>query len=73
MPVLLVLVGRFRLERCGINVPSLEPMPSSPEHELYDLLVAEHGREAGYQRHNSLFRPLVSPENALDVLSGENP
>lgn len=65
---LLVLVGRRRLVRCGIMVPSLDPPPALPEHALYDLLVDAHGREDGYRRYNSLMRRLVSLENALDVV-----
>lgn len=67
VPALLVLVGRPRLVRCGIEVPLLAALSSFPEHELYDLLVTELGREDAYQRYNSLLRRLVSLENALDV------
>jgi len=63
---LLLLIAAPRLARCGISIPG-ELSPSSlPEHELYDLLVAEQGPEA-YRSYRSLLRRLVSLENALDI------
>ena len=65
---LLVLIAAPRLARRGIQIPrglSLSPLP---EHELYDLLVAEQGPEA-YRFYRSLLRRLVSLENALDIQS----
>lgn len=64
---LLVLVAAPRLARRGIQIPK-GVAPAVPEHELYDLLVAEHGPEA-YRHYRSLLRRLVSLENALDVHS----
>jgi hypothetical protein len=64
---LLVLVGAPRLARSGVQIPSAVPLAQTPEHELYDLLVAQHGAEA-YRYYRSLLRRLVSLENALDVL-----
>jgi hypothetical protein len=61
---LLLLIAAPRLARRGIPIPKeLSPLP---EHELYDLLVAEHGPEA-YRLYQSLLRRLVSLENALDI------
>lgn len=65
---LLVLVGRPRLERCGIPVPASSRGDRGPEDELYEQLVTRLGRERGYSRYNSLMRRLVSLENALDLL-----
>lgn len=65
---LLMLVGRPRLERCGIPVPPSFRGDQGPEHELYDLLVSRLGREKGYSHYNSLIRRLVSLEHALDLL-----
>ncbi len=65
---LLVLVAAPRLARCGIQIPRAVFPTSLPEHELYDLLVAEHGPEA-YRLYRSLLRRLVSLENALDIAS----
>lgn len=65
---LLVLIAAPRLARCGIELPRTLPLRSPPEHELYDLLVAEHGPEA-YRHYCSLLRRLVSLENALDLRS----
>lgn len=65
---LLILVGRPRLERGGVTLPPNAPTSLRPEHELYDLLVDELGREQAYSRYNSLMRRLVSLENALDTL-----
>lgn len=62
----LVLIARPRLAGHGIRVPDGEAMPHCPEHELYRLLVAEHGPEA-YRHYRSLLRRLVSLENALDL------
>jgi hypothetical protein len=66
---LLVLIGRPRLSACGIEIPALPPKGGQFfEHELYDRLVSELGREAGYSRYNSLIRRLVSLERALESL-----
>lgn len=62
---LLVLVGAPRLTRCGIFVPRLTPTSTMPEHDLFELLSAEHGQEA-YRHYRSLLRRLVSLEQALE-------
>ena len=66
---LLVLTAAPRLARRGIQIPTGASAPRLPEHELYDLLVAEHGPEA-YRHYRSLLRRLVSLENALDSAAG---
>ncbi len=63
---MLVLIARPRLAGHGIQVPDGWAMSHCPEHELYRLLVVEHGPEA-YRHYRSLLRRLVSLENALDV------
>lgn len=65
---LLVLIAAPRLARNGIQIPADASSPALPEHELYDLLIAEHGPEA-YRHYRSLLRRLVSLENALDSQS----
>lgn len=65
---LLVRVGAPRLARNGIQIPAGSSLTQPPEHELYDLLVSQHGPGA-YRLYRSLLRRLVSLENALDVLS----
>lgn len=65
---LLVLIAAPRLARCGIPIPAGVACSALPEHELYDLLVAEHGPEA-YRQYRSLLRRLVSLENALENAS----
>jgi hypothetical protein len=65
---LLVLIGAPRLARHGIQIPAGVSRSALPEHELYDLLTAEHGPEA-YRHYRSLLRRLVSLENALDCQS----
>jgi hypothetical protein len=63
---LLVMIAAPRLARRGIQIPRELSLSSLPEHELYDLLVAEQGPEA-YRFYRSLLRRLVSLENALDI------
>lgn len=63
---MLVLIARPRLARSGIQIPAGGATPVLPEHELYRLLVVEHGPEA-YRHYRSLLRRLVSLENALDT------
>lgn len=65
---LLVMIAAPRLTRCGIRIPSTVFSSILPEHELYDLLAAEHGPEA-YRLYGSLQRRLVSLENALEIQS----
>lgn len=68
VPALLVLVAAPRLSRCGVAVPSLDPPPRLPEHDLFRLLAAEHGPEA-WHHYRSLMRRLVSLEQALEATS----
>jgi hypothetical protein len=63
---MLVLIARPRLVRNGIQIPVSSTTPALPEHELYRLLVVEHGPEA-YRHYRSLLRRLASLENALDA------
>lgn len=63
---LLVLVGAYRLSRCGIQIPALPGAPAVPEHALYQRLVTQHGPEA-YRHYRSLLRRLISLESALEV------
>jgi len=65
---LLIMIAAPRLARRGISIPRDLPLSPLPEHELYDLLVAEQGPEA-YRFYRSLLRRLVSLENALDIRS----
>jgi hypothetical protein len=60
-----MLIAAPRLARCGIPVPRSAASAGLPEHDLYDLLVAQHGLEA-YRYYRSLLQQLVSLENALD-------
>jgi hypothetical protein len=68
VPALLVLVAAPRLSRCGVPIPPVQTETSLPEHELYRLLVAEHGPEA-WRHYRSLLRRLVSLEQALEATS----
>ncbi|MEO8425797.1 MAG: hypothetical protein ABI651_01665 [Verrucomicrobiota bacterium] len=65
---LLVMTAAPRLARRGIQIPKNLSFSPLPEHELYDVLVAEQGPEA-YRFYRSLLRRLVSLENALDIRS----
>ncbi len=62
---LLVMIGAWRLGRCGINIRPLPIDTAFPEDALYHLLAKKYGRDA-YRRYNSLTRRLVSLENALE-------
>jgi hypothetical protein len=62
---LLVLVAAPRLTRCGVPIPHLSAPPVLPEHDLFDLLIAQHGSEA-YRHYGSLMRRLVSLESVLE-------
>lgn len=72
IPALLVLVGAPRLARCGVVIPSHAPSLLLPEHELYQLLVSEHGAAQAHSRYGAWLRRLVSLENALDTLAVAN-
>ncbi len=72
VPALLVLIAAPRLSRRGVQMPKGFSPSALPEHELYDLLVAEHGPEA-YRHYRSLLRRLVSLENALDIQPTPSP
>ena len=67
VPALLVLTAEYRLARCGIEIPKVAARPSITEHEVYRLLVREHGQEA-YRHYRSWMQRLVSLENALEGL-----
>lgn len=64
---LLLLIGAYRLGRCGINITPLDVGALFPEDKLYELLTNKHGDEA-YRVYKSLTRRLVSLENALESL-----
>lgn len=58
---LLVAIGAPRLRQLGFQVP--DRLSSTPEHRLYDLLVADDV-DSAHSRYNSLNRRLVSFERA---------
>jgi len=62
---LLVMIGAWRLGRCGINIKPLPLDAAFPENALHHLLAKKYGRDA-YRMYNSLTRRLVSLENALE-------
>jgi hypothetical protein len=64
VPALLVAIGRPRLARLGLDLPSDDF--DQPEHRLYALLAAEHG-DAAHSRYNALLRRLVSFERAATL------
>jgi hypothetical protein len=67
VPALLVLTAEHRLSRCGIEIPAVA-RPPIPEHEVYRLLVQEHGPDA-YRHYRSWMQRLISLENALENLT----
>jgi hypothetical protein len=60
---LLVSIGRPRLRRAGLEVPS--PATDRPEERLYELL-AEQGPLTAHSRYNALIRRLISFERAAE-------
>lgn len=64
---LLLLIGAYRLGRCGISIAPLDLGQMLPEDRLYELLARKHGDDA-YRIYKSLTRRLVSLENALENL-----
>ena len=62
IPALLVAIGAPKLRSLGVEVP--EPLPSYPEHRLYDMLCADEP-DSAHSRYNALIRKLVSFERAL--------
>lgn len=68
---LLLLMGAYRLGRCGIHITSLDVGTLFPEDTLYKLLTNKHGDQA-YRMYRSLTRRLVSLENALESLQNKN-
>ena len=68
VPATLLRIAAPRLSRRGIPVPASELKSQLPEHDLYELLVAQHGPEA-YRHYRSWLRRIVSLENALDILA----
>ena len=63
---LLVAIGRPRLSRLGLEVPS-HPH-SEPEHTLYHLLAATDP-DSAHSRYNALIRRLVSFERAAECVA----
>lgn len=61
---LLVAVGAPRLRRLGFDVPTLE----TPEHRLYELLVAAEPDDA-HTSYNALLRTLISFERAAECVA----
>lgn len=57
VPALLVAIGRPRLARIGLELPSNDF--DEPEHRLYALLANELG-DAAHARYNALLRRLLS-------------
>ena len=60
---LLVLIGRPRLQRLGLEIPL--PGIAHPEHRLYERL-ADSGSDSAHSRYNALIRLLVSFERAAE-------
>lgn len=60
---LLVSIGRPRLLRAGLEVPS--PLTDRPEERLYELLAGSDPR-AAHSRYNALIRRLISFERAAE-------
>ncbi|MBI2839820.1 MAG: hypothetical protein HYX75_16020 [Acidobacteria bacterium] len=58
---LLVAVGAPRLRRLGFSTHA--PLPTNPEHRLYELLAATDP-DSAHTRYNALIRRLVSFERA---------
>ena len=61
---LLVMIGRPRLERMGINVPTIN-LRESPEITLYRLLLKQN-KDNAYSLYNSYKRRLISFESAIE-------
>lgn len=59
---LLVSIGAPKLRSLGVNVP--EPLPTNPEHRLYDVLASENP-DSAHSKYNALIRKLVSFERAI--------
>ena len=66
VPALLVAIGRPRLRRLGLDLPSSDV--AQPEHRLYALLAAAHG-DAAHSRYNALIRRLLSFAHAATCAS----
>jgi hypothetical protein len=62
IPALLVAIGAPKLRSLGLKVPN--PLPSNPEHRLYDLLSADEP-DAAHSKYNALIRKLVSFQRAI--------
>ncbi len=60
----LVLVGRPRLRRLGLQVP--ETSVEAPEDRLYELL-ARDDPDSAHSRYNALIPRLVSFEHAAEI------
>ncbi len=66
VPALLVSIGRPRLARLGLDLPSNDF--DEPEHRLYALLAAELG-DAAHSRYNALLGRLLSFADAARCAS----
>ncbi len=62
---LLVMIGRPRLARLGLDVPP--QIEGDPEKRLYDLLTRDEPDNA-HSRYNALIRLLVSFERAAECV-----
>ena len=62
---LLVAIGSPRLKRLGLELP--EPLPTNPEHRLYDLL-SQTDQDSAHSRYNAFIRRLVSYERAAECV-----
>ena len=69
---LLLLIGAYRLGRCGISITPLDIGTMFPEDKLYELLARKHGTQA-YGIYNSLTRRLASLQNAIENLQVTHP
>ena len=66
IPALLVAIGAPKLRSLGVEIP--DPLPSNPEHRLYDLLSVDEP-DSAHSRYNALIRKLVSFERALPCVT----
>ena len=60
---MLVAVGASRLRELGFEVP---PVPTGPEHRLYEHLAGREGLNA-HSAYNALIRRLTSFERAMEA------
>lgn len=62
IPALLVAIGAPKLRSLGLDVPG--PLPSNPEHRLYEVLSAVDP-DSAHSRYNAFIRKLVSFQRAI--------